>query len=92
MEIASGLSGLIMIFVTVAGIMAIFIPFWVYRIRNEIIETNRLLRTLVSQQTGITPETHVAGNAAKPIKKCLKCGMNNKAEDLVCMYCQGPLK
>jgi len=39
--------GLISIFLFIAGVMALFIPFWVYRIRNEVIEMNRQLSKLV---------------------------------------------
>ena len=42
--------GFIMLFVWcflfIAGIMAIFIPFWVYRIRNEAIKANEYLRLI----------------------------------------------
>lgn len=45
--------GIIMVavwaFLLIAGIMAIFIPFWVYRIRNEVIEMNKSLDKLVLQ-------------------------------------------
>jgi hypothetical protein len=34
-------------FLIVGGIMSLFIPFWIYRIRNEMIAANERLATLV---------------------------------------------
>ncbi len=47
----AGVGGFIMLavwaFLFIASIMAIFIPFWVYRIRNEIIDTNERLNKVI---------------------------------------------
>lgn len=80
-------------FIGVAGIMAIFIPFWIFRIRNEIIETNRLLKTLVAQGGGdpivMLPKQSRSG---KPMKYCQTCGQGNAIEDTDCIKCGSPLQ
>lgn len=46
-----GLNGtlgmIVAIFLIIGGIMALFIPFWIFRIRNEAIDANRRLAALV---------------------------------------------
>jgi len=80
------LGGLISVFLFIAGIMAIFIPFWVFRIRNEVIEMNKKMDKLVTM-TG-----HQAGVESRDmndpgIKKCTKCGTKNRTADSTCINC-----
>lgn len=77
-------------FLIIAGIMAIFIPFWVYRIRNEIIGTNRRLDELIKQAgDNPVPLSSFTLSSKKPVKNCPKCGTANRTEDSSCIDCGG---
>lgn len=83
----------VMLIVTLSAILAIFIPFWVWRIRNEIINTNNKLDRLVElkeqERRGIKAPavpTHLAAE-----KICMNCGRRNKPEDKVCEGCKAEL-
>lgn len=86
---------IISMFLLIAGIMAIFIPFWVLRIRNEVIATNRNLER-IAQLLGSKPPS-----AARPtsrqqtnqnIKLCPECGHRNAADEKVCISCLQQMK
>ena len=47
MEPAFAGMGILQIFLFIAGVMALLTPFFVYRIRNESIETNKKLTQLI---------------------------------------------
>ena len=81
------LGALGMLFIVVSAIMAIFIPFWIYRIRNELIKTNMLLGALVELNGGTNPNDYLIGNSTKKIKKCPKCGKANRVQDTKCVHC-----
>ena len=55
-----GLNGtlgmIVAIFLIIGGIMALFIPFWIFRIRNEAIDANRRLAALVEMGRQKTAE------------------------------------
>lgn len=52
-----GLFGVLLtLFLILAGIMAIFVPFWVFRIRNEVIESNKKLATMIALLQQKSPE------------------------------------
>ncbi len=42
-----GLAVLVIVFSIVFGIMAVFVPFFVFRIRNETIDINRRLQIII---------------------------------------------
>ena len=77
----------------VVSILAFFLPFFVLRIRNESIETNRQLRTIVSMLT-----KNESKNTAEPkpvtIKEskeimitCSACGADNDFGVIRCFEC-----
>ena len=51
--LSAGFSIVVTVFLMIAAIMAIFVPFWVFRIRNEAIDTNRRLDALITVQKGV---------------------------------------
>ena len=55
MQAGSGIFIIFYLFLVVVGIMSLFIPFWVLRIRNEIIATNRKLDELIRIGGGTPP-------------------------------------
>lgn len=78
--------GIISIFLFIAGVMALFIPFWVYRIRNEVIEMNRQLSKLVEMQ-GYQGGYETLNKDEPGYKTCMKCGKKNRAGDAECLHC-----
>ncbi|NIA05939.1 MAG: zinc-ribbon domain-containing protein [Proteobacteria bacterium] len=78
---------IVSIIITISGILAIFIPFWIFRIRNEIIKTNKLLARLIELNGGINPDHYIIDSSTKPTKQCPKCGKANKKTDSTCIYC-----
>jgi len=76
--------GLILI---VSAIMAVFVPFWIYRIRSEAIKTNQMLGALIELNGGKNPNDYMIGNSTKATKKCIKCGRDNRSQDYICAYC-----
>jgi hypothetical protein len=56
MGVITGLFGLVLIvFLIIMTVMAILTPFFVYRIRNEVIEMNRKLSILADETRIIRP-------------------------------------
>lgn len=47
---------LITLFLLIAGVMAVFVPFWVFRIRNEVIESNKKLAKMIALLQTKSPE------------------------------------
>ena len=47
---SQGLNVVIFLFLLIAAVMSIFIPFWVFRIRNESISANLRLAALIDLQ------------------------------------------
>ncbi|VAW38370.1 hypothetical protein MNBD_DELTA04-214 [hydrothermal vent metagenome] len=84
---SDALFAIVSIIIIISGILAIFIPFWVFRIRNEIIKTNKLLARLIELNGGINPDHYIIDSSAKPTKQCPKCGKANKKMDSTCIYC-----
>lgn len=92
-----GLMAVVWIFITIAGIMAIFIPFWVFRIRNEIIETNRRLSEIARllkpaaaapQPSATSPQPVVETKPPSVKKVCPECGHSNEDYASMCMACR----
>ncbi len=92
MHSSEALFGLVSIIITISAILAVFIPFWVFRIRNEIIKTNQLLARLVELHGGINPDHYIIDSSAKPTKQCPNCGKANKRTDSTCIYCGTSLR
>lgn len=64
----------------VVGVMALLMPFFIYRIRNEVISINRKIGLLVNDAVENKME-----------RKCSKCGARNRAADFNCASCGAPL-
>lgn len=43
-------TAVVSVFLIMAAIMAFFIPFWIFRIRNEVIDANKRLAALITLQ------------------------------------------
>jgi hypothetical protein len=80
---AAGIGGFlglgIFVFLIFVAIFSLFIPFFVYRIKNEIIRTNRKLEGIAEM---LRTDGHEKG------KICTYCGMRNKKLDLICFHCE----
>ena len=77
---------IISIFLFIVGVMALFIPFWIYRIRNEVIEMNKKMDKLV-KMTGRQGGFESLDINDPGIKKCTKCGAKNRTQDSTCINC-----
>jgi len=77
------------IFTFIAVILAIFIPFFIYRIRNEIIRTNRKLDAVVDLLGGDSKKLNEIkfGSHTKPTKICPYCRTENRKKDIKCISC-----
>lgn len=89
-EATGKLMALLTILLVVAGIMAIFIPFWVFRIRNEVIEMNKRMKRMVEllgsdKQVRTETGTIIQGDK---YKICPACGKKNRLVDYTCLHCQ----
>ena len=73
------LVGIFLIFLLLLAILALFMPVFVYRIRNEIISMNQKMSVLIKLIS--------ASKTGKPIKICPHCGTQNRANDQNCMSC-----
>ena len=88
-----GLYLLLPILILIYAIVTFLLPFFVLRIRNELISTNKKLDTLISLAKG---DTQISRNQmrgrqtdsqGREIEKCIHCGGNNRAGDLTCAWC-----
>ncbi len=88
MEAIAGISVIIYLFLLVAGIMAIFIPFWVLRIKNETIAMNKRLDEVIKLLGGNPRDLKMTvGSFSNPVKTCPKCSAANRMEDTACIVC-----
>ena len=79
MDEGNVLVGIFLIFLLLLAILAIFMPVFVYRIRNEMISMNQKMSLLIKLIS--------ASKTGKPIKICPDCGTNNRTDDYNCMSC-----
>ena len=78
-------------------VLAILIPFFIFRIRNEVIQINEKLEILISlkypdksESSTVLYRTSLNPKGQK-IKVCSKCGGKNRFEDSKCIHCSAPL-
>jgi hypothetical protein len=78
------LAGIIWLIIIIAGILAVLMPFFVLRIRNEMIKLNENMSKIIELLSGKrgTPES-----TDKGIKMCPHCGRENRQEDSICLSC-----
>lgn len=81
------------LFLLLSAILAIFIPFWVWRIRNEVININGTLEKLLAFKEQQASSKTVSGSFPhEPAAKiCMKCGRRNLPETTVCTDCNTDL-
>lgn len=93
MEGLGSLSGIVIIIILIAAVLAFLMPFFVFRIRNEMISMNQKMTELVKilgcSNTNISNVD--VTKSGKKIKKCMQCGTNNRFEDYNCMSCGAPI-
>ena len=92
METLSGLGGLAALFVITGAILAILLPFFVYRIRNEIISINEKLSTLIRLIANKQEDWNIEiTDKGKRVKICQHCGAKNRPKDWTCLSCSQPI-
>ena len=88
-----GFSGIVTIVILIAVVLAFLMPFFVLRIRNELISMNQKMTELVKILGGSnTNNSNVEfTKSGKKVKNCMQCGTNNRYEDYTCMKCGSAL-
>jgi len=84
--------GILGILIIVCAIMTLLLPFFVFRIRNEMISMNKKMTTLINllQNNGFTDDTskiETSKYSGQMIKICPDCGRKNRVEDITCTNC-----
>ena len=81
------------LFLLLSALLAIFIPFWVWRIRNEVIAINGTLEKLLELKEQQASKTKIPGPSPhEPAAKiCMKCGRRNVPEAKLCSGCNTDL-
>jgi len=75
--------GLMSIVIIIGAVFMFLLPFFVFKIRNQVIEMNNKMNQIVEL---------LGGRVADPkYKICPKCQAKNRQTDLVCSGCGGPL-
>lgn len=90
MEALGGLYLIVWLFLIVAAILAFLMPFFVLRIRNEMIKLNKNMSQLIELLSGQRGQEFQL-DPEKDMKTCPTCGKKNRNEDYNCMYCGEPL-
>jgi hypothetical protein len=93
------LSGMGILWITFL-ILTFFVPFFIFKIRNEVVKMNKKMDTIVEllgdsmtdeqitkkQAHNYKIETSSYGTE-KTLKICLKCGRKNRSEEHSCTQC-----
>lgn len=88
----TAIAGLIIFGATVlVAAMALLMPFFVYRIRKEIISMNKKLGILIDLQSFQASASPLTPDQRPNERKCIKCGARNRIRDLTCMACGEPI-
>jgi len=90
MEFMGAFSGIITFFILIAVILALLMPFFVLRIRNELISMNKKMSELVELLSAQKNIESRAGSIEKT-KVCPHCNGRNRQEDQVCLSCGKPI-
>jgi hypothetical protein len=86
MELILATFPLVAALVIVALVLLFFLPFFVFRIRNELIELNRIQRRMLVLLEAVVPESK------KPkTKACPVCRTLNEVGSRKCAHCGDPL-
>lgn len=65
----------------------LLLPFFVFRIRQEVIELNRAMRRLLALVEAVVPDEKKPAPAAAPTKTCRNCKTVNKMTAVRCSNC-----
>ena len=84
-ELLVTLGGLGTVFLLVAAVMLVLLPFFVFRIRNEIIEMNRRQMRILSLMESVIPASKKP--PSEPTKTCRNCKTINKLSAIRCVHC-----
>ena len=87
MESLGEFSGLLGFFLIAAAILALLLPFFVLKIRNEVVSMNKKMSELIEILGGIGGDTNLRKYKGKKIRICPHCGAKNRPEDWVCLNC-----
>ncbi len=82
MEAFAGLAVLLWLFLIIVAVLSLFIPFWIYRIRNEIIEQTIIQRAtlkLIIQLSKGENETEKQEEKKPGIEYCYNCKEYNQS-------------
>lgn len=98
MEGIEVLYGIWWIFLLIVAILALFMPFFVFRIRKEMISMNKKMSVLIellsdskSDVASSDVEAKYLTSSGKQIKVCPSCGTGNSLDDYSCMGCSKPI-
>jgi len=92
LEAFGALSGIVVVlFILIAGILAILMPFFVLRIRNEMIKLNENMAKVIELLGGSTSENRTGNPETRKIKICPYCQAKNRVEDYLCINCSKPI-
>lgn len=92
---ASGLGGLYFVIIVVVGILTFCIPFFIFKIRNEVIKMNKQMARIIElleaglfeNETTETTYQTITNERGDRIKVCSKCEGKNLHEESKCVYC-----
>jgi len=95
MESALNFSGIWGIILIALVVLTVCMPFFIYKIRNQVVSMNkklsRIIELLEVQAPGTQTSTPVPrveiDEKGRKIKICSKCGGKNRAEDWKCTHC-----
>ena len=90
-----GFGELVGIFKLIVAVLAVLMPFFVLRIRNEMISLNRKMEILVTiaqekhppPPTGSVKTTRVRTAGGNIVRICGACGMRNRDAERACTRC-----
>jgi hypothetical protein len=78
------LAGVIWLIIIIAGILAVLMPFFVLRIRNEMIKLNENMSKIIELLGG---NRGASISADKGINMCPHCGRENRQDASTCLSC-----
>ena len=87
LDLPSGAVLFIAIITIIYAIFMFFLPFFIFSIRNQTIQTNKLLREIAELLGSQDPEVIDIS-----VKRCPHCGAKNKKEDIICSNCCREMK
>ena len=79
-------SGILTIIVFVVAVLAFLMPFFVLKIRNQVVSINQKMDTIIELLGGESGEVFPSG-----VKFCTDCGAKNRMEDGRCINCSKPI-